>query len=312
MNSQDKNSSQCWRVISCSLLLLSFLSCSNPSESEAPSWKAQVSGTTEDLHAVWGSSGRDVFAVGDYGVILHYNGTSWGSMSSGTNTTLYSVWGTSGNNVYAVGDSGTVVHYNGRSWSAVQGAYNLNYRGSWCAPDGRVFIAAANGSMAVLSGANWTQISSPGFDSIKSVSGYSGLFHPSVRKVMTDIYACGLKGVVHVNEQGNERISSGRPVDLWVASWSDYFLLYGSIFVVRTTDEKDKVMRLTVTTQLNAITATSPSNVFVVGEDISHYDGNAWSIMQKPVSGHLYDVWAASSQNAFAVGTGGTILHYAR
>jgi hypothetical protein len=32
------------------------------------------SGTNDTLHGVWGSSGSDVFAVGNYGTILHYSG----------------------------------------------------------------------------------------------------------------------------------------------------------------------------------------------------------------------------------------------
>lgn len=37
-------------------------------------WSAMSSGTTADLHAVWGSSSSDVFAVGTDGTILHYEG----------------------------------------------------------------------------------------------------------------------------------------------------------------------------------------------------------------------------------------------
>ena len=33
--------------------------------------------TNFTLHSVWGSSPSDVFAVGDNGTILHYDGTSW-------------------------------------------------------------------------------------------------------------------------------------------------------------------------------------------------------------------------------------------
>ena len=42
------------------------------------------SGTINALRAVWGTSGADVFAVGDTGVIFHYGGVRWASMDSGT------------------------------------------------------------------------------------------------------------------------------------------------------------------------------------------------------------------------------------
>ena len=37
-------------------------------------WAPMPSGTSENLSAVWGSSGSDVFAVGFNGTILHYDG----------------------------------------------------------------------------------------------------------------------------------------------------------------------------------------------------------------------------------------------
>ena len=49
--------------------------------------------------------------------ILHYDGTGWSQMDIGVSTPLYDIWGSSGSNVFAVGDSGTIVHYNGTAWT---------------------------------------------------------------------------------------------------------------------------------------------------------------------------------------------------
>ena len=51
-----------------------------------------------------GVPASDVFAVGDGGTILHYNGSTWSSMTSGTTNYLRGVWGSSGSDVFAVGD----------------------------------------------------------------------------------------------------------------------------------------------------------------------------------------------------------------
>ena len=61
------------------------------------------SGTTVGSSGVWGSSGSDVFAVGECGTILHYDGSELVAMSSGTTRALYGVWGSSGSDVFAVG-----------------------------------------------------------------------------------------------------------------------------------------------------------------------------------------------------------------
>ncbi|MBW1786259.1 MAG: hypothetical protein JRK53_06510, partial [Deltaproteobacteria bacterium] len=59
------------------------------------------------INGIWGASSSNVFAVGELGTILHYNGSKWSVMSSGTTVTLKSVWGSSGTDVFAVGNFGT-------------------------------------------------------------------------------------------------------------------------------------------------------------------------------------------------------------
>jgi hypothetical protein len=50
-------------------------------------WQTMSSENTSGLSGVWGSSGTDVFAVGNGGTILHYNGNSDGSWSAMENST---------------------------------------------------------------------------------------------------------------------------------------------------------------------------------------------------------------------------------
>jgi hypothetical protein len=63
------------------------------------------------LRGGWGSSGTNVFAVGESGAILHYNGSAWSPMSSGTATNFNGIWGSSGTDVFAVGWNGTILHH---------------------------------------------------------------------------------------------------------------------------------------------------------------------------------------------------------
>jgi hypothetical protein len=60
------------------------------------------SGTNRTLVDVWGSSPSDVFAVGyamagdgtgEYGIILHNDGSSWSAMSIGTSGIKQVIWG---------------------------------------------------------------------------------------------------------------------------------------------------------------------------------------------------------------------------
>ena len=49
--------------------------------------------TGEDLRGIWGSAASDVFAVGDRGVILRFDGAVWQVMPTPSNAHLFSVWG---------------------------------------------------------------------------------------------------------------------------------------------------------------------------------------------------------------------------
>ena len=64
-------------------------------------WSAMISGTTNNLNGVWGSSGSDVFAVGNGGNILHYDGTTWSRMESPRIISM--ACGGIGEDVFAVG-----------------------------------------------------------------------------------------------------------------------------------------------------------------------------------------------------------------
>jgi photosystem II stability/assembly factor-like uncharacterized protein len=68
------------------------------------------------LHALWASAGNDVWAVGDLGTIVHYDGRRWNPSESGTTAALTIVYGAGSRDVWAVGQ-GRVLHWNGTAWN---------------------------------------------------------------------------------------------------------------------------------------------------------------------------------------------------
>ena len=60
-----------------------------------------------DLMAVWGAAPNMVFAVGEGGAIIRYQGVGrvWTEVSSPTTNGLNGVWGSTLSNIYAVGDN---------------------------------------------------------------------------------------------------------------------------------------------------------------------------------------------------------------
>ena len=85
------------------------------SDTAGVQWAEMNSKTLETFRGLWGMSSTDVYAVGDYGTILHYDGSAWQPMPSGTDLRLFGIWGSSKKSIYAVGDAGLVLHYEDNS-----------------------------------------------------------------------------------------------------------------------------------------------------------------------------------------------------
>ena len=133
---------------------------------------------TNDLLGVWGSSTKDLWAVGNNGAILHGDGTGWTQGTSPTTNTLRAVSGSAANDVWAVGDAGTVAHWNGASWSATPSNTSTDLFAVW---------ATANYVVAV--GANGTIIADDGKGFASQTSGATATLRGVWGRSPSDVYA---------------------------------------------------------------------------------------------------------------------------
>jgi hypothetical protein len=127
------------------------------------------------LYGVWGTSATNVFAVGNGGRILRFDGTNWTSMQSRTGARLTRVWGSAPNDVWATGDT-TVIHFDGTTWTnqtqAVLGS-SQNYRfytlnstigfqtALWGASSKEIYAGTLYGSINRGSGSFWGEMDGP-------------------------------------------------------------------------------------------------------------------------------------------------------
>ena len=74
-------------------------------------WSQTSTGSSRALTSVWGPNAADLYATGEQGTLLHFNGTSWAVMNSGTTDLLWSVTGAPSGlgGTFAVGYNSTVV-----------------------------------------------------------------------------------------------------------------------------------------------------------------------------------------------------------
>jgi hypothetical protein len=111
------------------------------------------------LRGVWGSAANNVFAVGDSGVVLRYNGTSWSRMTTGTTAQLNRVWGSSSTNLYAATSTGRLLRYNGTAWSFVAGVQAPGALWSvWGTSSSNVYAVGDGGFVFRYNGTSWQRI----------------------------------------------------------------------------------------------------------------------------------------------------------
>ena len=112
------------------------------------------------INDIWGSSANDIFAVGDYGTILHYDGLSWEPMESSTRRSLRGIWGTSGTNIFAVSDYGSILHYDGNTWSEIAGGSWWPLQNIWGSSENDVFAVGEYGTILHYDGNTWSEMES--------------------------------------------------------------------------------------------------------------------------------------------------------
>ena len=245
------------------ILLISFIYPVNVFSSD---WRV-MSRMAGGLHSVWGSSGSDVFAVGDSGRILHYNGSTWSAMTSWTTNNFYGVWGSSGSDAFAVGDEGRILHYNGSDWSAIISWSRNNLRGVWGSSASDVFAVGWNGTILHYNGVTWFPMTSGTTTNLISVWGNSA----------SDVFAVGVLGtILHYDGNKWSSVSSGITSSLrsvWGSSGSDVFAVgnSGTILNYNGIAWSTVINNLSVTTyDLSSSWGSSGSAVFVVGSDFKN------------------------------------------
>jgi hypothetical protein len=103
--------------------------------------------------AVWGAAPDDVWAAGDAGTMLHFDGRSWSPVKLEKSWTTWAIWGRGANDVWAAGHA--LIHWDGHSWSGYEYPWSVSALGA--ADDGRPWVANSRGTVARLEGSAWRE-----------------------------------------------------------------------------------------------------------------------------------------------------------
>ena len=276
----------------------------NPAQAH---WSEMTNSSTATLFGVWGSSASNVFAVGEGGTILNYNGAGWSSMGN-PGLTINGVWGSSATDVYAVGNC-TFRHYDGSSWTDQDlYLYGYNFYGIWGSSATDVYAVGEWSTIMHYNGNSGDDMGfyDPNLLTINGVWGSSA----------TDVYAVGYQNATIRQFDGtNWYFGATDTPDLyavWGTAADDVFAVGDNATILQYNGSTWSPMARNTTVQLRGIWGSSGSDVFAVGlyATILHYDGGSWGDMTPLSSASLYAVWGSACSDVFAVGEAGTILHY--
>jgi hypothetical protein len=316
----------------------------NPGTGTA-AWTTMTSTFTGQLEEINGTSTSDIYAVGDNGAVLHYNGATWSIVTPPFVSTLYAVSdGGSGGTTWAVGANGGIYSYTGTTWAydpaagipvegiyasgpsdvwaALLGGVTLHYNGTtwamsaagvplngmWGTSSSNVFGVGPTGAYSIYNGTTWTSGHFPTTRSFYNVWGSSA----------TNVFAVGDTGSVYqYNGSTWSAMSTGTTAelnDIWGTSSSNIFAVGNSGTIIRYNGTAWSAMTSTLTTQqMTGVWGSNATHVWAIattGNTLSYANvGSTWTAQTTAPSG-LSDLWAADSAHVYASGNSGSLWAY--
>jgi hypothetical protein len=225
---------------------------------------------------IWGSSPTDVYAVGEYGTILHYDGNSWSDMTSGSTASLLDVWGSSPSDVYAVAYGGTILHYDGTIWNSTNFSNITAFWGVWGSSSSDVYAVgeyAEDGRIFHYDGNTWSLISHPPANRFQSIWGSSS----------SDVFVGGDRAILHYDGNSWSTMSSGTTNwlrGIWGSSSTDVYAVGDNGTIVHYDGNSWNPMNGGTTFSLNGgVWGSSSSEVYAAGDNglIIRYNGSSWN-----------------------------------
>ncbi len=265
-------------------------------------WRTMVSGTDEQLLGVWGSAVDDVWAVGESGTVLRFDGVGWQTSEPLGADALTAIWGAAANDVYTVSEAGEIFHYDGVAWSVAHDAGLPLWDVHGSGPTD-VYVVGDDGTALHFDGATWGAVNVGRTEPLLSVWAAT----PDAVFISTD----GGPLLRWDGTTWNEDFPSlpGTYVyELWGSGPDDVYGGTDSFHTWHWNGTSWTTLPLLTDNDAVAIWGVGPDDVYLVSDVIAHHGGgeSMWAIA---ASGqNLAGVWVAPDGTAFAVGGGGTIL----
>jgi hypothetical protein len=281
--------------------------------SEAPpavTWAVEYSSPDKvDILDIWGSSATDVWAVGDLGRVLRYDGTKWSKVSVTTDEALFAVWGASAQNVWIGGGSGAMLHYDGATLNNETPKTVGIIQEIWGSSKDDVWAAVSEDHLLHHDGKAWVPVAAPLESFTVWGSGpadvFAGSFHGNI------LHYAGTDWTPFQPPPGetNEVVTG-----IWGSSDVDVWAVTDFGKVLRFDGTGWKEVKTVNSMPLEAIWGLSPTDVWIGGlAGLTRFDGVTWTAdaaLAALTNKEVVAIWGTSPDNIWVAVREGTILHY--
>ena len=266
------------------------------------------------LAGIWGSAADDIWAVGEAGTILHYDGKRWTASDSPTTAPLHAVSGSAADDLWAVGDS-VVLHWAGKRWADSLKDPDLHEEllSVWAGERHSAFMVGFTtdtnrGLVRRWDGAawDWTELGRGAMWEVWG-SGPTDLWIGGTSEMGQGFLDRGdgmTFDATAYNGESVRGIWGASSDDVWVVPYNGKFQHWdGSRWTTFALPSAAPIM---------AVSGSGPSDVWAVGlaGTILHWDGDSWTRDATATDANLLSVWAANEKDAWAVGADGIMLHW--
>jgi hypothetical protein len=270
-------------------------------------WHNENGGPYRNLYDVWTGGPQEAVAVGSNGVILAYDGASVTEVSlPGMQSDLYNIAG-SRDNLWAVGGGGKVLHYDGSAWSDISDVGVVA---------GTLMDVWASGNEAVAVGYGGNIIRISGTTLTAMTSGTGETLFGVWGTATNDIFAVGYNGtILHYNGTSWSPMDNGgiddHLVSITGSASNDVYAIGSRGFLLHYNGSSWESTPTPIGSYQTNIWMSGPKDLFShLTSTLYHYDGANWISFPNISYTYLYGISGSGPSNVFAVGENKLILRY--
>lgn len=264
-----------------------------------------------NLRHINGTNAGDIWAVGDRGVILHWNGFFWSSPPRPPHRGQLNAVSFIASPVgafAAVGETGTALQFADGTWACPTQAAAATLRGVFGAAPNDLWAVGDRGTLSHYDGKSWTQQQPPG--------GFTGSLYAISGRSAKDIWAVGEQGTV-LRYDGTSWSRFPIPTTetlfgVWLEREQQVWFVGDRGTTVLLDQGAAQLVMSDLPVRLYGVWGSGRRDVWAVGAfgTILHYTGDRWSVTASGTTQDLLGAWGASSAEIWAVGDRGLILKY--